>query len=78
MTKIEFDDILNTIDKSRKDFAELTGVQYTTVTKWNDTDRPIPPWVQSWLENYIKAKDMDTMVAVVKPYIKDMDNGVGE
>ncbi len=56
MKKQEFDETLKRINISRKDFAELSGIQYTTVGKWNDKDRPIPPWVKSWLENYIKAK----------------------
>jgi hypothetical protein len=70
MNKEVFDNILKDINKTRKDFAELTGIKYTTVTKWNDTDRPIPPWVESWLKNYIKAKDMDKVVEAVKPHIK--------
>ena len=56
MTKVVFDDTLRQCGLSRKDFAEKTGTQYTTVGKWNDTERPIPSWVDSWLDNYIKAK----------------------
>lgn len=56
MTKIEFDTILKENNLTRKDFANLSGIKYTTVGKWNDADRPIPSWVKSWLENYIKAK----------------------
>lgn len=70
MKKKDFDTILNDINLSRKEFAELSGIKYTTVSKWHDTDRPIPVWVKSWLENYIKAKDMDKVADAVKPYIK--------
>jgi len=23
---------------------------------WNDKNRSVPPWIESWLNNYIKAK----------------------
>jgi len=59
MDKKEFDSILKENRLSRKDFASLSGIQYTTVGKWNDTDRPIPAWVESWLKNYIKAKSYE-------------------
>lgn len=59
MEKKEFDSILKQNQLSRKDFAELSGIQYTTVGKWNDTDRTIPSWVESWLKNYIKAKSYE-------------------
>jgi len=70
MKKETFDNILKLNNLSRKDFAELSGIKYTTVGKWNDDDRPIPAWVKSWLDNYIKAKDMDKVVEAVKPYVK--------
>lgn len=59
MKKQEFDSILKQNQLSRKDFAELSGIQYTTVGKWNDADRTIPAWVKSWLKNYIKAKSYE-------------------
>ena len=65
----EFDNILQDNDLTRKDFANLSGIQYTTVGKWNDKDRPIPAWVESWLQNYIKAKDIDKIAQTIKPYI---------
>ena len=70
MKKQEFDNILKENNLTRKDFAKLSGIQYTTVGKWNDKDRKIPEWVKSWLENYIKAKDIDKMADAMKPYMK--------
>lgn len=70
MNKQEFTDFLKNIDLSKKDFAELSNISYNTVNNWNDTNKPVPPWVKSWLDNYIKAKDMDNIVEAVKPYIK--------
>lgn len=70
MLKDEFTEILKSIELSKKDFAEKANISYNTVNNWNDTNKPVPPWVQSWLENYIKAKDMDKVVEAVKPHIK--------
>ena len=70
MLKDEFTEILKSIELSKKDFAEKANISYSTVNNWNDTNKPVPPWVQSWLENYIKAKDMDKVVEAVKPHIK--------
>lgn len=70
VNKQEFTDFLKKIDLSKKDFAELSNISYNTVNNWNDTNKPVPPWVKSWLDNYIKAKDMDKVVEAVKPHIK--------
>ena len=70
MLKDEFTEILKSIELSKKDFAEKGNISYNTVNNWNDTNKPVPPWVQSWLESYIKAKDMDKVVEAVKPHIK--------
>lgn len=65
-----FDGFLNVAGLSRQDFLNAAGIKYTTVNKWNDKDRLIPDWVESWLKNYIKAKEFDSVVEAVKPYIK--------
>ncbi len=40
-------------------FSELSGVKYDTASKWGKNGRPVSDWVESWLINYIKAKDFD-------------------
>lgn len=69
MTKEEFDNKLKNIFITRKDFSDLTGVKYTTVTKWNDNDRPVPSWVDSWLNNYIDKKKFDNIKSIIKDEI---------
>jgi hypothetical protein len=69
MTKNEFDNKLDIAGISRKEFAELSKTSYGTVTKWNDIDRPVPSWVDSWIENYIKAKVSDNIIEAVKPFV---------
>lgn len=70
MLKAEFTDKLNSIDLSKKEFANLSNISYNTINNWNDDNRPVPPWVESWLENYIKAKDLKNIVSAVEPYIE--------
>ncbi|MFX4242626.1 helix-turn-helix domain-containing protein [Aliarcobacter butzleri] len=66
----EFKQLLKNAELSKKDFAELLGTSYQGVNNWGTNGREYPYWVKSWLENYIKAKDMDKVVETVKPYIK--------
>jgi DNA-binding transcriptional regulator YiaG len=70
MKKEDFNKILKDINLSRQDFADMTNLTYGAVSNWDDEKKPIPGWVESWLNNYIKAKDMDKVVEAVKPHIK--------
>ena len=70
MKKKDFDNTLKKIGLSRQEFANLTDLSYSTIGNWHDEKKPIPGWVKSWLENYIKAKNMDKVVDAVKPYVK--------
>lgn len=71
MNKQEFTELLNSINLAKKEFAQLANISYNTVNNWNDDNKPVPPWVKSWLENYIKAKVSDNMIEAIKPFIKD-------
>lgn len=70
MTKKEFDDKLKSVGITRQDFSDMTGLSYGAINNWNDETKPIPSWVEPFLKNYIKAKDMDKVVEAVKPYVK--------
>ena len=70
MLKKEFDEKLKDLNIDRKTFSELTETSYNTVTNWNDENKPIPKWVKSWLENYIKAKSYDS----IKDKIFEIEN----
>lgn len=50
----EFEELLKKADISKKEFASYVDMNYVSITNWNKNK--IPPWVKSWLENYIKAK----------------------
>ena len=73
LTRDVFNELLKRVNLSKKEFAELVGVQYSSVNNWGSGKFGVPYWVKSWLENYIKSLDMDKIVEVVKPYVdKDL------
>ena len=69
MKKEELTQILDKIGLSKKEFASKCDISYNTVNNWNDDNKPVPPWVSSWLDNFIKAKRMDAVVDAVRPYV---------
>ena len=66
----EFENNIKSLSISRKEFSDMTGMSYNTVVNWNDKNKPIPAWVESWLENYKAKKDLDKVVEAVRPYVK--------
>jgi len=69
MDKKRFKELLNKAKLSQKELAETLNTSNQTVNNWGSNGREIPYWVESWLENYIKAKDMDKVVEAVRPYV---------
>ncbi|BAF73354.1 helix-turn-helix transcriptional regulator [Sulfurovum sp. NBC37-1] len=57
MNKEQLTSMLKGIGLSKKDFAELANISYNTVNNWNDDNKPIPSWVESWLDLYIDNKE---------------------
>ena len=64
-----FEELLKEANLTKKEFAELVDMNYTSITNWNKSEK-IPFWVKSWLENYIKAKVSDKVIDAVKPFVK--------
>jgi len=69
MTKDEYNNTLKKIGLTKKQLASILGVAEQTVNNWGSTNK-IPYWIETWLENYIKAKDMDKVVEAVKPHLE--------
>ncbi|MDQ7044733.1 MAG: XRE family transcriptional regulator [Sulfurimonas sp.] len=69
MKKEEFTRTLKKENLAKKEFANLANISYNTVNNWNDDNKPVPPWVKSWLQNYIKAKVSEEVIKSVKPFI---------
>lgn len=70
MDREEFNALLEKANLSKKEFCQIIDLNYSTVNTWGSSSINIPKWVKSWLDNYIKAKDMDKVVEAVKPHIK--------
>lgn len=70
MKNQEFEATLLELNISKREFSELTGLPYQTIMNWKRFDT-LPIWVESWLENYVKAKGLDNIVNAVKPFIKE-------
>lgn len=56
MTKKIFIARLKKNHLSLDDFAKLTNIPSGTVYNWNRENKTVPNWVESWLDNYEKAK----------------------
>lgn len=53
------------LDLSKADFAKMVGAVYNGVINWNVRGQT-PKWVQSWLENYEKARKFDKIKELLK------------
>lgn len=69
MNKKDFNLQLKEANLTKKEFSSIVELSSVTVSGWGGTDKPIPSWVKTWLENYIKAKKLEVIVSVVKPLI---------
>lgn len=58
MDVLKFEETIRNMNLTKKDFADLTGVAYQTIINWGSTNK-IPAWVDSWLDNFIKAKSYE-------------------
>ncbi|MBR8463643.1 helix-turn-helix transcriptional regulator [Campylobacter sp. faydin G-24] len=58
MSRDDFNKLLKQANLSRKEFAEIIGMQYNSVNNWGSS-QDFPRWVESWLTNYIKSTKFD-------------------
>ena len=64
MTNEEFKQLLKKAGLNKKKFAEIARISPTTANMWGSV-RPIPSWVEPFLQNYIKAKTLDSVKDVI-------------
>lgn len=57
--------LMMALDLSKADFAKMVGAVYNGVINWNVRGQT-PKWVQSWLENYEKARKFDKIKELLK------------
>ena len=66
-------DLLKSAELSKKALAEKTNLAYSTVNNWGSSQN-IPRWVESWLENYIKARCFEKIVEDVEAIKRDIQD----
>jgi transcriptional regulator with XRE-family HTH domain len=70
MTKEKLKILLKQAGLTKKELSEILGITQGSINCWGTTQN-IPYWVESWLENYIKAKVSDKVIEAVKPFVKN-------
>ena len=73
MNSERFKTLLKSAQLSKKILAEKTNLAYSTVNNWGSSQN-IPHWVESWLENYIKARCFERIVEDVEAIKRDMQD----
>ena len=63
-----FVELLKKSELNKKEFSEKTKLAYSTVANWSTTNN-VQEWVESWLENYTKAKLADRIINAIEPYV---------
>ena len=48
-----------------KEFAEICGIHHTTISTTWKSKNETPRWVDTWLDNYLKAKTLDNVKDVI-------------
>ncbi|EAH5523997.1 hypothetical protein APO71_02810 [Campylobacter coli] len=71
MLKREFDEKIKSLGLTRQDFCNITGLAYSSVSNWNDNNKPIPIWVDTWLINYEKSLALDELLNIIEKYKKN-------
>lgn len=62
MLNTDFENKLKVLGLSKRDFSELCGLGYTTITNWRGFGKT-PEWVESYLEFYELAQKYKAIVA---------------
>jgi len=65
MTYEQFSEQLKKTSLTKKEFALGTGLSQSSVTNWKAMKK-VPSWVESWLKNYIEAKDGENLKKIIK------------
>ena len=73
MNSERFKTLLKSAQLSKKTLAEKTNLAYSTVNNWGSSQN-IPHWVESWLENYIKARYFERIVEDVEAIKRDIQD----
>ena len=62
MTNADFENKLKALSLTKRDFSNLTKLNYVSVAGWKQKGKT-PEWVESYLEFYDKARKYDEIKA---------------
>ncbi|HUH42348.1 MAG TPA: helix-turn-helix transcriptional regulator [Sulfurimonas sp.] len=65
MTLEEFKERLNSLKLNLTEFAELTDIPYSTISKYGRSN-PVPLWVPKFLEMYEKVRELEEFKFLIK------------
>jgi len=74
MEYTKFEELLREAKLTKKQFAELVGMNNGSVSNWKKNDN-VPIWVSSWLKFYIEAKrciDIDDNIKIDKKEYQEL------
>lgn len=66
MERQQFNELLETAELSKEEFANKVGLQYRSVNNWGTGAQKVPHWVESWLELYIENNQCRKIKAMIK------------
>jgi predicted transcriptional regulator len=69
----EFKKILKENELTQRKFSELSGIKYSTCTKWGKDNRPVSDWVESWLTLYIENQRLKVLANKVKSMCEEVN-----
>ncbi len=65
MTLEEFKERLNSLNLNLTEFAEITDIPYSTISKYGKSN-PVPVWTPKFLDMYEKTKEIDEFKLLIK------------
>ena len=69
MTNVNFENKLNELNLSKKEFVQIVGMPYQTLMNWKQKDET-PAWVEPFLFYYEKGKTLDELLNLIEKYRK--------
>ena len=65
MNYAQFEAVLAELGLSKREFSELVGMNYTSITNWKQGGA-VAGWVASWLANYELAQRYKALVRLIE------------
>lgn len=66
MDRQTFNDLLEKAQLKKEEFAEIVGLQYTSVNNWGSARQNVPHWVESWLSLYIENNQCKKIKEIIR------------